>query len=221
MTWNGAVAKDARRTVFYLIGQARPDAGEARLRWLAEGGALALPQPALAVAGEYAEVKGQLAVLAADHLYGRAITSRRHGQRALRERSTGGYRLGFQTATLASSPPNRSRCGSASARRTSCGSTAGRRGRSFGRLCGIRLPKGHHVLTGAPRRPGSRRGSGGSGSRSFLARPQAARGGLGDCGEESRPTRRGAAGSNGRQGRRKRDGHDHDGFAPRAAALRC
>lgn len=77
MTWNGAVERDAHRVAFYLIG--RP--GEGAEQGLActqvanNAAALALPQPAIAVVGNYEQTKAALAVVAQDHLHGHALTS--------------------------------------------------------------------------------------------------------------------------------------------------
>ena len=77
MAWTGVVKKGSHRLAFYLIGHTAPDA-EARLactRVADNATALALPEPALAVVGQYARAKGDLIVLAEDHLFGRALTS--------------------------------------------------------------------------------------------------------------------------------------------------
>jgi outer membrane protein assembly factor BamB len=77
MSWNGAVKKDERRIAFYLIGQAASESPNslACARVADNAAAVALPQPTLCVAGEYGRVTGELVVLAADHLYGHALTS--------------------------------------------------------------------------------------------------------------------------------------------------
>ncbi len=77
MNWNGAVQQGKHRIAFYLIGQtvAKSPSTLACLRLADNVVALAFPQPALGVVGEYQQMKGELVVLAEDHLYGRAMTS--------------------------------------------------------------------------------------------------------------------------------------------------
>jgi hypothetical protein len=77
MGWDGAVRKDEHRVAFYLLGQATSESPTplACARIAGNAAALALPQPALAVVGEYAKMKGELVVLAEDHLHGHALTS--------------------------------------------------------------------------------------------------------------------------------------------------
>ncbi len=77
MNWNGAVNKDEHRIAFYLIGQSDPDSPNSLAcnRVADNAAVLALPQAALAVAGEYEKTKGELVILAEDHLYGRALLS--------------------------------------------------------------------------------------------------------------------------------------------------
>ena len=152
MTWNGAVAKDARRTVFYLIGQAASNApAKLACTRLAEGAAaLALPQPALAVAGAYAEVNGQLAVLATDHLYGRAITSAGAGGVLFASDAPVDLDWDFKTgiANLAAAEPATLRlCLAAADALRIDGRPAG--ADRAGGLCRVRLPQGRHTLTGA------------------------------------------------------------------------
>ncbi|MFH1267240.1 MAG: VCBS repeat-containing protein, partial [Planctomycetota bacterium] len=77
MTWNGPVKKDEHRLAFHLIGQTTSESPDALacVRVADGAAALALPEPALAVVGEHGRVKGELVVLAADHLYAHAVTS--------------------------------------------------------------------------------------------------------------------------------------------------
>ena len=76
MAWDGPIAKDQHRLAFYLIGQtpAGSPSSVACVRIADNAAALALPQPALAVVGEYGRVKGKLVVVAADHVFGHAVT---------------------------------------------------------------------------------------------------------------------------------------------------
>jgi hypothetical protein len=77
MNWSGGVQKGEQRRVFYLIGPTayRSPSTLTCLRLADNAAALALPQSALGVAGEYAQVNGELVVLAEDHLYGHALSS--------------------------------------------------------------------------------------------------------------------------------------------------
>jgi hypothetical protein len=77
MSWNGAVKKGEHRIAFYLIGQtpSRSPSTLACDRLAGNAAALALPQPALSVVGQYGRMKGELVLLAEDHLHGHAILS--------------------------------------------------------------------------------------------------------------------------------------------------
>ncbi|NUQ64449.1 MAG: hypothetical protein HUU20_18440, partial [Pirellulales bacterium] len=76
MDWTGPVQKGRRRIAFYLIGQALsgPPDSLACLRVAENAAALALPQPAVVSVGEYGQVKGELVVLAEDHIHAHAAT---------------------------------------------------------------------------------------------------------------------------------------------------
>ena len=76
MAWDGAVKKDQHRLAFYLIGEtpAGSPGSVACVRIADNAAALALPQPALAVVGERGQTKGELVVVAADHVFGHAMT---------------------------------------------------------------------------------------------------------------------------------------------------
>lgn len=76
MNWNGTVKQGQHRIAFYLIGASRPgSSGSLACMRLADNAAvMALPQAALAVAGEYRQTKGKWALLAEDHLAGHAVT---------------------------------------------------------------------------------------------------------------------------------------------------
>ncbi|MBN2295357.1 MAG: hypothetical protein JXM70_23200 [Pirellulales bacterium] len=77
MKWNGSVKKGDHRFAFYLIGRATSKSPNSLTcaRVADNVAALTLPEPALGVAGTYGRVRGQLVVLAEDHLYGQALTS--------------------------------------------------------------------------------------------------------------------------------------------------
>ena len=76
MAWDGPVEKDQHRLAFYLIGQTPADSpgSVACVRIANNAAALALPRPTLAVAGEYGRINGELVVVAADHIFGHAVT---------------------------------------------------------------------------------------------------------------------------------------------------
>ncbi len=77
MKWRGKARRGETKTTFYLLGQKQPD--DTRPLGCAQIGpdaaALALPEPALAVAGECESTRAELAVLAEDHLFGEGLTS--------------------------------------------------------------------------------------------------------------------------------------------------
>jgi len=76
MQWRGPVRRGQHRIFFSLIGSSSGVSGEALScqRLTENAAALALPSPALAVAGNYGMIQGELAVLEEDHLYGKSIT---------------------------------------------------------------------------------------------------------------------------------------------------
>lgn len=82
MEWRGPVRDGGRRFFFHLLG-CNPDGSEEGLacaRIAENAAALALPEPALAVAGSYGGCEGELVILAYTHLYARA--ARRVGLKA-------------------------------------------------------------------------------------------------------------------------------------------
>lgn len=76
MNWHGAVTSGTRRRAFALIAPASSDPLRSPdcLRLSANAAILALPDVALAVCGEHGQTRGELAVLAGDHLFGHALT---------------------------------------------------------------------------------------------------------------------------------------------------
>jgi outer membrane protein assembly factor BamB len=75
MQWFGAAREGEHVRFFSLIG---PDTNTAPLRCYEltdQAAALALPQPALAVAGSYPGIEAELAIVASDHLYGHGLVS--------------------------------------------------------------------------------------------------------------------------------------------------
>ena len=77
MQWTGPVRRGQRRAFFSLVGVQpgvkKPSLGCARLTESAA--ALQLPEPALAVAGEYAGCRADLALLTQDHLFARRLAT--------------------------------------------------------------------------------------------------------------------------------------------------
>ena len=77
INWTGAVKKGEHCIAFSLIGQTPANklpSGLACVRLDDHAAVIAEPQPALAVVGEYGQAKGEIVILAADHLYGHALT---------------------------------------------------------------------------------------------------------------------------------------------------
>ena len=77
MTWRGAVKDGQHLTSFYLLGQTTDADNQSLscLRIADNAAVLALPAPALAAVGQYQGLDGELVILAADHLFGRAVWS--------------------------------------------------------------------------------------------------------------------------------------------------
>lgn len=73
MQWTGPVAEGQRRKVFYLLAERSGDARLACVQVSDQAAMVALPQPALVVAGEDGATRGELVVLAHDHLYGHGL----------------------------------------------------------------------------------------------------------------------------------------------------
>ncbi len=74
--WCGTVAPGDEHIAFHLIGKRARGSEEmpACRRIAPNAAALRLPQPALATVGDYASCHGELCLIAADHLHGRAVT---------------------------------------------------------------------------------------------------------------------------------------------------
>lgn len=73
LEWTGPVKEGQRAQFFTVIGEAVDDE-LACLRLADNAAALALPQPALLVAGEYGQTSAEVAIIAQDHLFGRRLT---------------------------------------------------------------------------------------------------------------------------------------------------
>lgn len=77
MRWTGPVEDGQQRIAFYLIAPRASESSGAPacLRVAENAAAMALPEPALAVSGKYAQTNAELAVLAEDHLVGRGLNA--------------------------------------------------------------------------------------------------------------------------------------------------
>ena len=74
LAWTGAVSSGEERAFFSLVAAEGPDGAPAScLRLGTRAAVLALPAPAIAVDGEYAGIRGDLVVLAGDHLFGKDL----------------------------------------------------------------------------------------------------------------------------------------------------
>ncbi|MHB8997620.1 MAG: thioredoxin family protein [Armatimonadota bacterium] len=76
MDWVGKVKKGDQRHAFYLIGQNTDNAPQPLVctQIAPNATALALPEPAVAIVGEYQKTKAGLAIIASDHLLGHNAT---------------------------------------------------------------------------------------------------------------------------------------------------
>ena len=107
MSWVGAVREGERRVFFSLVGMQPGEAGGSLqcLRVADNAAALALPGPGLAVAGRYEGMEAGLAVLAGDHLYGRALTAAALGVPLVRAASPVDVDWDFASGSLAIAAP--------------------------------------------------------------------------------------------------------------------
>ncbi len=76
LEWNGEAQEGETLRFFSVVGRdiTGDDQQLACLRLSDSAAALGLPEPAVAVAGEYAGTRAEMAIIAASHLYGRALT---------------------------------------------------------------------------------------------------------------------------------------------------
>jgi hypothetical protein len=76
VNWTGAVRTGDQRQAFYLLARGASNAAGAIecLQIAGNAATLALPAPAVAVAGKYAGISGDIVVLASDHLFGLSLT---------------------------------------------------------------------------------------------------------------------------------------------------
>ncbi|MCY3766549.1 MAG: VCBS repeat-containing protein [Gemmatimonadetes bacterium] len=147
MLWRGAVEKGSGRCWFSLLA----GDGTACARLAENAAALALPEPAVAVAGEYEGLNGDLVVLAGDHLHGVNLTGAALGASLFRASApvqvdwdfhSGALELVADEETeirLTVSDPRGVRVG---------GSVPVYRGDGLGPET-IRIPAGRHSVTGA------------------------------------------------------------------------
>ena len=74
LVWTGAVSSGEERAFFSLIaGNGMAGAPVACLRLDTQAAILGLPEPAIAVSGEYSGIQGDVVLLAADHLFGTGL----------------------------------------------------------------------------------------------------------------------------------------------------
>ncbi len=74
MKWRGAVANEEHKVFFHLLGGRMGEEELGCLKLAANAAALSLPEPGIAVVGEYGDIAGELAVVSGDHAYGRGVT---------------------------------------------------------------------------------------------------------------------------------------------------
>ncbi len=102
LEWTGAADEGQRLTFFSLIG--RDITGDeqdlACMRLADQAAAVGLPEPAVAVSGEYAGTEADLAIIAGDHLYARGATTIRAGDSLLEAHVPVTATWDFETGTL-------------------------------------------------------------------------------------------------------------------------
>ncbi len=152
MNWHGAVKQGEHRIAFYLIAQT-PSTSPSALactRLADNAASLALPQPALAVVGEYGQAKGQLVVLAEDHLFGHAMTSAGIGNPLVSSAEPVDLDWDFAggVVNVVATKPTTLRLGLSAADKLQVNGEPAKT-ESTGGTCSLALPEGRHVLTGA------------------------------------------------------------------------
>lgn len=75
MQWLGTARAGEHRRFFHLLGRRTADQTLACYQVADNAAVLALPEPALAVVGEFEDISAELAVLAGDHLFARGLTA--------------------------------------------------------------------------------------------------------------------------------------------------
>ena len=74
MVWRGSVSSGEERAFFSLIaGKGTVEAPVVCIRLGTQAAVLGLPEPAIAVGGEYAGIQGDVVLLASDHLFGKDL----------------------------------------------------------------------------------------------------------------------------------------------------
>jgi hypothetical protein len=152
MNWNGAVKKGQHRIAFYLIAaNARRSSRSLACTRLADNAAaLALPQSALGIVGEYGQTKGECVLLAEDHLSGHAVASAGIEDLLMAADSPLDIDWDFTAgvAHVVAAKPTVLRLSLAAAEALRVNGAAVKTGRANG-LCSLPLAAGRHVLTGA------------------------------------------------------------------------
>lgn len=152
MSWSGPVKKGEHRIAFYLIGQATAESSRtpACARVADNAAALALPQPALAVVGEYGQVRGELVVLAENHLYGHGLSSAAV-ERALVSSDMPveiDWEFATGVANIVAAKPTTLRLSLTTADELRIDGEPAKAQHAAG-IYRVHLPEGRHVLTGA------------------------------------------------------------------------
>jgi len=103
LEWVGAVEEGQTLTFFSLVGsRAVPNEGELACLRLAENAALlGLPEPAVAVAGEYRGTQAELAIISSDHLFGLGLTAASADRPLLAATAPVSVDWDFESGTLA------------------------------------------------------------------------------------------------------------------------
>jgi len=152
MHWSGAVKKGEHRIVFYLIGRTplgSPGAPACN-RVADNAAALALPQPALGVVGEYVQTKGELVVLAEDHLFGHALWRAGIGNSLVSSDAPVDLDWDFASGVVNVVAPKQTtlRLSLTTADKLRMDGEPAK-ARHAGGIYGVPLPEGRHVLSGA------------------------------------------------------------------------
>jgi len=161
MSWSGEINSGGHRIAFYLIGQtpSKSPSALACTRLADNAAAMALPrwtdlksvlQPALGVVGEYGQVKGQLVIIAGDHLYGHALSSAGAGSVLASSDVPVDLDWDFPSGVVhvVAAEPTTLRLGLSTPEKLRMDRRLAKTEQSGG-IYSVRLPKGRHTLTGA------------------------------------------------------------------------
>ena len=152
MEWRGAARSGGQRVVFHLLGR-NPDGGDDTLacaRVAENAAALALPEPALAVAGEFRASRGDLVVLSAAHLLGHRVLQAGVGAPLLTAGVAVDVDWDFAAGALCLDAPEATQVSLSLASAEGLlldGKPAN--ARAAGALFAVQVPAGRHTLSGA------------------------------------------------------------------------